>query len=86
MSYTQVQRGDTVKLSPTLWSKTMADLYIHQVTDIKLNNDILDTNSTRLSTLTVTNNQGHKTTISIFFDSDSNCNWDSLTVKDHKND
>ena len=64
----------------------MADLYIHRVTNIKLHNDILETNSTRLSTLTVTNDEGHKTTVSIFFDSDTNYNWKSMTIEDSKDD
>jgi hypothetical protein len=74
------------KTFPHLMEQTMADLYIHQVTNIKLDDTILETNSTRLSTLTITNHQGHKTTINIFFDSDTNYNWKSMTIEDSKDD
>jgi hypothetical protein len=86
MSYTQLQRGDTAKLSPTFKSEqTMADIYIHQVTNMKLENAILETNSIRLSTLTISDHRGHKTTIHIFFDNDTDYDWKSMTIEDSKN-
>ena len=57
----------------------MADLYIHQVTNIKLVNTILPTNSTHLSELTILDKKGHKTTLNIFFEDGANYNWKSMS-------
>ena len=74
--------------APLKSEQTMADIYIHKVTDISLNNTILPTNSTHLSTLTITNNQG-QTSINIFFDTGTKYNWKHMTalsVEEHKDD
>jgi len=57
----------------------MADLYIHNVIDARLSSTILETKSTHHSRLTLTDNHGHETIINIFFDSDTNYNWESIT-------
>jgi hypothetical protein len=64
----------------------MADLYIHHVTDIKLVNTILPTNSTRLSELTILDNKGHKTTLNIFFKDGAKYNWKSMSISEESED